>query len=266
VSIARESSQTAQGVGAAVGSHFFAGTTHGEALFRLEHLVENDCRCGVVAGPSGTGKSTVLAVFVEECRRAGLEAVAIDVTGLSSLELLERLARQLGVTSQAHGRAVVLWTEVTDALVGCGLAGQGCVVVVDHLDRAKNDCRQLVRRLATRGNMHQGENWILSFSGRLFPAVPREWRERSDLRIELGPLSDGESHDFLESLCDFFNRPRDAFAVTADSLIHVTRGVLGDLRRLAERSLLLEGGADPRVSPAAVAAAVEELRGLRFSA
>ncbi len=266
MSIARETSETAQTIGAAVPSHFFAGATHGEALFRLEHLVEIGCRCGVVTGPSGTGKSTVLAVFVEECRRAGLEAVAIDGTGLDSLELLERLARRLGVTSQAHGRAVALWTEVTDALVGRAMAGQGCVLVVDHLDRATNDCRHLVRRLATRGNVHQGETWILSSSGRLFPAVPREWRERDDLRVELNPLNELESREFLQSLLEFLGRPARTFDAAAATFFAAAQGIPAALERLAKLSLerVDESPADGRDE--AFESAVAELRGLRFSA
>jgi type II secretory pathway predicted ATPase ExeA len=266
VSIARESSETAQAIGAAVGSHFFAGTTHGEALFRLEHLVETGCRCGMVTGPSGTGKSTVLAVFVEECRRAGLEAVAIDVTGLNSLELLERLARRLGVTSQAHGRAVALWTEVTDALVGRVLAGQGCVVVIDHLDRATNDCRQLVRRLATRGNAHQGETWIPSFSGRLFPAVPREWRERDDLRIELNPLNEVESRAYLQSLLEFLGRPTGTLAAAAATFFAAAQGIPAELERLAKLSLERADESPADVRDEAFESVIADLRGLRFSA
>ncbi len=266
MSIAREASETAQTLGAAVASHFFAGATHTEALFRLEHLVESECRCAVVAGPSGTGKSTVLAVFVAECRRAGLEAVAIDVTGLDSLQLLERLAQRLGVTSQAHRRPVALWTEVTDALVGRALAGQGCVLVVDHLDRATNDCRHLVRRLATRGNVHQGETWVLSFSGRLFPTVPREWRERDDLRVELNPLNELESRAFLQSLLEFSGRPTGTFDASAAAIFAAAQGIPDALERLAKLSLERAEESSADVRDEAFESAIADLRGLRFSA
>ena len=266
MSIAREASETAQTLGAAVASHFFAGASHTEALFRLEHLVESECRCAVVAGPSGTGKSTVLAVFVAECRRAGLEAVAIDVTGLDSLQLLERLAQRLGVTSQAHGRPVALWTEVTDALVGRVLSGHGCVLVVDHLDRAGNDCQQLVRRLATRGSAQQGETWVLGFSGRVFPRMPREWRERDELRVELSSLSKLESRAFLQSLLEFWDRPSGTFDVAAADFFAAAQGVPAALRRLAERSLKLADESPAHAHDMAFESAVAELCGLRFSA
>jgi type II secretory pathway predicted ATPase ExeA len=263
VSIAREGFE-AVNVAVARDSHFFAGAIHTEALARLEHLVDSGCRCGIVVGPRGTGKSAVLNVFAQNCRAAGCEAVSIDVTGLHGVQFLERLAQRLEVTSRARGRQIVLWNEVTDALVGRALAGRRCVLLVDHLDRALSDCQHLVRRLSTRGGV--GETWILAFSGRLFPMVPREWREHNDLRIELAPLNEPESHAFLQSLLEFCNRQGDALDGVAQALVAAAAGVPADLRRMGELSLLMADGAQAPASEEILAAVLDELRGLRFSA
>jgi type II secretory pathway predicted ATPase ExeA len=266
VSIAREGlDNSAHSLGNA-GLHFFAGAIHAEALARLEHLVESGLRCGIVVGPRGTGKSTVLDVFAQSCRAAGCEAVSIDVTGLHDVQLLERLAQRLEVTSRARGRAIALWSEITDALCGRALAGQQCVLIVDHLDRAMGDCQHLVRRLASRGGRDQAETWILGFSGRSFPMVPREWREQNDLRIELEAMSQEESCAFLQSLLDFFQRPRDAFDTVAGTLVAAAGGIPAELRRLSELSLLVVEDAHAQVSPEVLRSVLAELRGLRFSA
>ncbi len=141
VSIAREGLESSDHILSAGDSHFFAGGVHQEAMARLEHLVEGGSRCGIVVGPRGTGKSTVLNVFAQDCRAIGCETVAIDVTGRDGVEFLERLSQRLGVTSRARGRASALWTEVSDALAGRERAGQHCVLVIDHLDRALSDCQ-----------------------------------------------------------------------------------------------------------------------------
>jgi type II secretory pathway predicted ATPase ExeA len=268
VSIAREGLENSQGAhsSAPAGSHFFAGGTHAEALARLEHLVENGSHCGIVTGPRGTGKSTVLHVFAQGCRAAGLETVSIDVTGLAGQQFLERLAQRLQVTSRARGRVVRLWTEIVDALAGRALASRNCVLVLDHLDRALGDCQRLVQRLVARADTERFETWVLAFSGRLFPMVPRQWRERTDLRIELGPLNKAESHAFLRSLGESFGRPADAFEATADALVRAAGGVASDLRRMGELSLLLAADPDNRVSTETLDAVLEELRGLRYSA
>jgi type II secretory pathway predicted ATPase ExeA len=266
VSIAREELSSSGHSWSGAPSHFFAGATHLEALARLEHLVESGLRCGIVVGPRGTGKSTVLGSFTQDCRAAGCEVVSIDVTGLDEVQFLERLAQRLEMTSRARGRTTALWSEVNEALTGRALAGTVCVVVVDHLDRAMSDCQHVVRRLATRGAGGCAETWIVSFSGRLFPMVPREWRENSDLRIELAPLSEVESYSFLQSLLVFSGRQADNFDGAWEALVAVGRGIPAELSRVVELSLLVADGPEARLSEEALSAILKESRGLRFSA
>jgi type II secretory pathway predicted ATPase ExeA len=266
VSIAREGLNDSARLLGGNASHFFASAIHVEALARLEHLIESGLRCGIIVGPRGTGKSTVLDVFAQNCRAAGCEAVSIDVTALDEIQFLERLAQRLEVTSRARGRALTLWGEVTDALCGRALAGRHCVVTVDHLDRAMRDCQHLVRRLSSRRSRDLAETWIFGFSGRSFPMVLREWREQNDLRIELAPLDERDSHAFVQSLLEFFGRSSDAFVGVADALVAAASGVPAELRRLSELSLLLAEGSQSRVSPESLQAVLDQLGGLRFSA
>lgn len=265
MSIAREGLESSAHVLAAGGSHFFAGEIHQEASARLEHLVESGSRCALVVGPRGTGKSTVLNVFGQDCRAVGCETITIDVTGRDGVDFLERLSLRLGVTSRARGRATVLWTEIADALGGRERAGQRCVLIVDHLDRATRECQQFVRRLLTRGVERNTETWILALSGRLFPMVPREWRECSDLRIELAPLTPLESHSFLQALLISAGCP-NAFEGAWEPLITAGRGIPAELRRIGELSLLAIDGPQTQLSDVALETILGELRGLRYSA
>ncbi|HEV7998750.1 MAG TPA: ATP-binding protein [Planctomycetaceae bacterium] len=265
MSIAREGLESSAHVLGAGGSHFFAGEVHQEALARLEHLVESGSRCALVVGPRGTGKSTVLNVFAQDCRAAGCETITIDVTGRDGMEFLERLSLRLGVTSRARGRATVLWTEVADALGGRERAGQRCVLIIDHLDRGTRECQQFVRRLSTRGVERSTETWILALSGRLFPMVPREWRECSDLRVELAPLGPLESHSFLQSLLISAGCP-NAFEGAWEPLLAAGHGIPAELRRIGELALLVAEGPQARLSEVDLEAILGELRGLRFSA
>jgi type II secretory pathway predicted ATPase ExeA len=267
VSIAREGLESSSHALVAGNSHFFfVGDVHAEALARLEHLVESGSRCGILVGPRGTGKSTVLGSFAQDCRAAGCEVVSIDVTGLDEVQFLERLAQRLEMTSRARGRTIALWSEINDALTGRALAGTLCVVVVDHLDRAMSDCQHVVRRLALRGGRDAAETWILGFSGRSFPMVPREWRECSDLRVELAALTESESRSFLQSLLQFARGPSDAFDGAWEPLLAAGRGIPAELRRIGELSLLVADGPQGRLTQEALATILSELRGLRFSA
>jgi type II secretory pathway predicted ATPase ExeA len=266
VSMAREGLESSMNFSGMTRGHFFEGPVHAEALARLEHLVEAGGRSGLVVGPRGTGKSTVLRMFAAEVRASGQEAILIDVTGLDRVQFLERLIPRLGVTSRARGKSIGLWTEVTDALCGRALAARGTVLIVDHLDRALSDCQQMVERLSTRDGSRAAETWILALSGRLFPLVPRAWRERNDLRIDLAALSEDESHAFVRSLLDSLGRPHDLLDAAAAAIVAASHGIPADLCRACEVALMLTDGPHPRVSGEALEAILRELRGLRFSA
>lgn len=266
MTMAREALESSGHFSGTTRGHFFEGAVHAEALARLEHLVEAGGRSGLVVGPRGTGKSMVLRVFAAEVRASGHEAILIDVTGLDRVQFLERLVQRLGVTSRARGRSIGLWTEVSDALSGRALALRPTVLIVDHLDRALSDCQQMVERLSTRDGSRAAETWILALSGRLFPLVPRAWRERHDLRIDLAALSEDESHAFVRSLLNALGRSHDLLDSAAAAIVAAAHGSPADLCRASEVALMLADGPHPRVSGEAFEAILQELRGLRFTA
>ncbi|MGW8258331.1 MAG: hypothetical protein ACWGMZ_12665, partial [Thermoguttaceae bacterium] len=74
--------------------------THDEALARMQFLVENQRRLGLLTGPSGSGKSLVLEAFAESMRRGGLFAVKINLLGLNSSEMLWLLADGLKLSPE----------------------------------------------------------------------------------------------------------------------------------------------------------------------
>ena len=248
--------------------NLFAGATHQEALARLEYLVETGQGCGIVMGPKGTGKSTVLRAFVQRAFAAHFGHALVDLTGLGAAEALERLGRGFGITSHAQGRLDVLWQEVADALAGHRNSKRSCVVIFDHLDRALPDCRQVVQRLLASGTHSGAVTLVLAFSGLSFPAIDREWRQAADLRIEVAPLSCEETAAFVEWLLDGLRLPKDAFGTAAaDNLFRLTHGVPRDIVRLCELSLLSALAHEERPIPGEVVeAAMRELSLLRSSA
>jgi general secretion pathway protein A len=247
---------------------FFAGSGHQEALARLEYLVETGLDCGVVIGPKGTGKTSVLRAFLAQSSSARMTTALVDVSGLDAAEALKRLGESLGITSHARGRLRLLWQEVTDALAGHRHAKRPCVVIFDHLDRALPDCRQAVERLLSHGRRHGATTYVLAFSGLSYPVIPKEWRQAADLRIEVEPLTAEETAAFVARLATALELPRDAFDQAAsDILFRLSRGVPRDLVRLCELSLLSAIQDDKRsISADVVEAAMRELSLLRSSA
>jgi general secretion pathway protein A len=246
----------------------FFGASHHEALARLEYLVESGQKCGIVTGPTGVGKSTVLRVFAHDCIAAHRGVVSIDLTALEPADLLQRLAEGLGITSHADERLSKLWTEVADGLTGSRHTRGGTTVILDHVDQAAADCRSVVRRLLVAHAAPGDATLILAFSGSSYPVVTREWRQEADLRIELGALTLEETSAFLQSLLDTRALPVEAFEPdAAEDVFQLTGGVPREIVRLCTHSLLAAAhDRAPRISSEIVEAAMGELRRLRSSA
>ncbi len=231
-------------------------------------MVETGLRCSVVVGPKGAGKSFALRTFVAQPSTARSTKVLVDLHGLDAAEALKRLSQKLGTTSHARGRLSELWHEVTDALAGRRQAKHKCVVLFDHLDRSLADCQQAVERLVTHDDGPGVVSFVLSFSGSTYPIIPRQWRHAADLRIEVSPLTEEETAEFVERLLRAFDLPRDAFNADASQILfRLSRGVPRDIVRLCELSLLSAMQDDqPSVSADIVEAAMQELSLLRPSA
>jgi general secretion pathway protein A len=247
---------------------FFAGATHEEALSRLHYLVESGQRCGVVTGSRETGKSMVLRVFAQECVAAHSATALVDLTDLGASEALERLAEKLALAPHVGSTPDILWRHVTDALAGQRHARERCVILFDHLDRARSDCHQVVERLLAHDGGPRAAVFVLGFSGQSFPIVSRQWRQLADLRVEVTPLTESETTAFVRSLVDEIALPNDVFDADAlEAVFDITQGTPGAVVRLCQLALLSAiHDEKARVSSDVVEAAMSELSLLRFSA
>ena len=239
-----------------------------EALARLEYLVETGLRCGVVIGPKGAGKTTVLRAFAELSSTAPFVKAIVDVRGLDAAQALLRLGEGLGLTSHARGRLGVLWQEVADLLEGHRQLKRPPTIIFDHLDRARPGCQQAVERLLLHNRDSGAATFVLAFSGDSFPLVAKEWRQAADLRIEVAPLTAEETTLFLERLLSAVELPQDTFDSSGGR-----EPLPPDARRAAQRgppvrTLRVVGPARdrPSISADVVEAAMRELSLLRSSA
>lgn len=249
------------------GHPFFSGGTQDEALARLGYIVESGRRCATVTGAVGIGKSTLLQVFAEDCRAAHHGANLLDVTDFTALDALQNLAAALGVTLRKEGSVSRVWQEIGDALVGRQQNRRRCVILFDHLDRSRPDCRQVVQRLLARSRGMEETVLVLAFSGSA-GVVPREWRQASELRIELEPLTAEETREFAQILLEDAALPKGALdAGGGEALFRLTQGVPREIVRLCEFAMLSAMHDETaQISADAVEAAMSELRSLRASA
>jgi type II secretory pathway predicted ATPase ExeA len=61
---------------------FYQSPTHDEALARLQFLVHDRRRLGLLIGPSGSGKSLLLEVFADQLRRSAQPVAKLSLLGV----------------------------------------------------------------------------------------------------------------------------------------------------------------------------------------
>src|SRR5438094_4384697 len=91
---------------AAVRQSLASSPVHAEALARLDFLCESRSPFGLLLGPPGSGKSTVLAEFAERAARSGALVGIVSAAGTDELTVLVPLA--IGLQFAPEGDASLL--------------------------------------------------------------------------------------------------------------------------------------------------------------
>jgi general secretion pathway protein A len=241
---------------------FFASAEHEEALARLMFLVEEGRRCGVLAGPSGTGKSLVLWLLRGEARRIRAEVALVDLVGRSGREMLWETVSALGLSPIGNDSPFKLWRTIQGHILANRYARAPLVLMYDHFDRAHADCIAAVERLhhfSSDGDT--GLTLILGVGSERLPALARTLRTMSDLRIELNPFDRYQTQEYVETVLSRAGAAREVFEPGAfDRLFEETRGIPRELNRLCDVALLAGMAEDAtQISESIVSAAAEEL-------
>jgi type II secretory pathway predicted ATPase ExeA len=218
---------------------------HDEALARLFYLVEQGKRCGVLVGPAGTGKSFLLKVLVRQVSRTQRQVATVDLLGLSSDEMLTALACALRIPASASGSRGTLWRDLEDYFRGSHACRIQTVLVLDHLERAEDDCvRAIDRLLHVRGA--GGEFLTVAVASRSH-ANAAILNEMADIRVELVPFDRRPTGIYVQNLLRRAGCVEQVFDEPAlDVLYEQSRGVPRDVNRLCDLSLLAAMSAEQR--------------------
>ena len=129
------------------GPCFFASATHQEALARLHFLVRQGRSLGILTGDDGTGKSLVLARFLDEARHSGQPACGVNLPGLEPRDFLWELAAGLCARPRAGDDVFSLWRRISDRLRENQLLNRNTAIVLDDADEAAHEVLIFVLRL-----------------------------------------------------------------------------------------------------------------------
>jgi type II secretory pathway predicted ATPase ExeA len=241
---------------------FYESPGHEEAIARLLFLIEEHRRCGVLWGPSGTGKSLILELLRREAARNGGEVALVDVLGHGSREMLWEVLAGLRLAPGVDDSQFRLWRLLHDHALANRHSRAPLVLVLDHIDRAQADCLAAVERLQHLSAGGQtGLTLILGVTSERAGGHAQTLRDISDLRIDLSALDREQMQQYVESLLERAGAARSLFDASAlDRLFDESRGVPREVNRLCDLALLA-GMADQaaQIDESIVGAAAEEL-------
>ena len=243
-------------------ARFHVGPAEEEALARLEWLVLERGRCGIVVAEEGLGKSHLLAMAARRCGGLGAEVATLSLHGLPAGEWLDLLLARLPLDAASRGEAERPWLVLENRIRENTLMERPTVLAFDDVDRGPDDAREGIARLASAGEPRFGSLVVvISTTPAGLARVPAAVRSRAAVRVDLAPWSQTEVAAFVtatlvRSGCDPACFSEAAIATLARFAGGVPRTVC-QLARLA--ALAAADGGLERVDAATVERAWREL-------
>lgn len=226
---------------------FYEGATHREALARLRYVCANH-RLGLVLGVPGTGKSLVLKVFQQQCRKRGSAAALINLGGLTAREFYRHLGSQLGAAVRGEDDQVRLFRQASDRIVANRLQGVPTVVLLDDVHEAGPDLSAQVMRLAQLDPTRGWLTLVLTSRTACATRLSKQLLELVDLRIDLEPWDELDTIGYLQLALVEAGCERPLFDDDSLAEIHrVTGGIPRQVNRLANHALLVGSAEAPEI-------------------
>jgi general secretion pathway protein A len=219
---------------AAARASLLASPTHGEALARLDFLLESKSRLGLLLGPAGSGKSLVLAELARRAERAGSLVSMIPASGADSDALLAGLSIGIGARSTS-------WVAFSDRLAELKLEDLRAVALVDDLDQATSDSQAVLERLLAGSDLPL--TIVAAARSETVRRISSRILEQAVLRIDLAPWNEDETRSYLQTTLAQAGRKQPAFEDSAvRRLFELSGGAPRKINQLAQLALLAGAG------------------------
>jgi general secretion pathway protein A len=219
---------------------FFAGLPQQESLARLRFLVHHGRRLGLVLGEAGWGKSLLLELFAEECRRANWHVASMNLLGLSVREFQWRLAELLHVGPRPSDDGLRLARRLEERWQLNRLQQENIVLLLDDADQAGADVlTQLVRLAQMPAGQVGNLTVIITARGSQVSRLGSRLLELIELRVDLEPWDADDTIGYLQLALIEAGAEQPIFEDTALDEIHrLSAGVPRQVNRLADFALV----------------------------
>jgi type II secretory pathway predicted ATPase ExeA len=227
-------------------SLFHATANHDEALARLNFLLEERRRLGLLSGPVGIGKSMLLEMFARQVGDAGGEVVRANLVAADPMEFLWTLAAQFGLNPTFHTTVFALWRRLADHVIESRYQRTQLLVLVDDADAGEPDVLDLIVRLVQLDPHVDSKLTIILATadeqlGQLHPRL----LELAELAIALEPWDAADTARYVEFALRQVGRETPLFTRAGVRRLHdLADGIPLRIKQLADLALLAGAGLD----------------------
>jgi len=223
---------------------FFEGRQRGPALLALKYAVESGEGITKVVGEVGTGK-TMLCRMLPTIANDDIDWVYLAHPSLSADQMLQEIARELGLEMTAHGDKLTVMRSLHTTLLQRHAANRKVVVLVEE---AQEIPLQTLEELRLLSNLETDEHKLLQIvlfgqpelDERLADRKIRQLRERITHSLYLQPLDLSDIHAYLNfRLRASGHQGPDLFTPQSARVIEkYSHGLIRRINILADKALL----------------------------
>ena len=246
--------------GSPTAEQFYPTAGNGEALARIEYLVESGRRLGALLGEAGMGKSLVLQAAARKLSRKGRVVASVDPAGASTREFLWSVAAGLAATPGSEFDNARLWRQIADRVGENRLQQIDTVLLVDEAGQAGPDVMTQIMRLL-RLDPSSAARWTIVLAAE--PTQAARWtpalREAVDLRIDLQAWEVEDTVGYVQTALVDAGRFEPLFDERALARLHeLSEGVPRRVARLADGALLAGAATGLEMIDASAVEAVDD--------
>jgi type II secretory pathway predicted ATPase ExeA len=223
---------------------FYTGAPQEEALARLEWLVDERQRFGLVVGGEGCGKSHLCAMAARRLGGCGAEVAMLSLRGLTTGDWIELLLERLPLDAMSRAEPLRPWQKLENRLRENTLMERPTALVFDDLDRAPADAIDGVERLFSAAEPRYARVVVVATTTpEGFARLPSGIRQRAAVRIELMPWSEDDVTGFLTRSIRRVGGDEEIFSTdAAATLARFAGGVPRVVSQLAQLALVAAAG------------------------
>lgn len=247
---------------------YFESSHHGEALSRLEYLVNERKACGVLTGVYGCGKTLLLSSLTRNLRLEGIVFSSVNNPRLDDLGILRMILHGFKKADVPAGKADVLM-ELEKFVTGTADDGKHAVVVIDEAHAIENE--KVFEELRLLLNLQTEERSMVTLllvgQPELAPRIEsnKQLNQRVNMRYHLGPFQAEETRQYIEHRLTVAGAESEIFPPEQSALIHkLSGGIPRWINQICHLSLMVGFGQEAAVvTPEIIREAVQDMVGAR---